>query len=155
MRYSREFGVLGALLYGFVGYELGVALVGTYELTTASAPIVWSAMFLGAALGYLLSPWLVIAPARAALGGLRGVPMSDLVAGTIGLAIGVLIAALLAYPISRLPPPFGANSSFCRRRHIWLSRRSGHDHAQRRFLFRSLGLTVLLNWRQLANGRML
>ena len=108
MRYGLEFRLLGALVYGFVGYELGVAMVGTYELTSASAPIVWGAMFLGAALGYLLSPWIVIAPARAALSGLRGVPISDLVSGTLGLALGLLLAALLAYPISRLPPPFGA-----------------------------------------------
>ena len=33
--------------------------------------------------------------------------MADLLAGAIGLVIGLLIATLLAYPISRLPPPFG------------------------------------------------
>jgi uncharacterized protein YacL len=38
---------------------------------------------------------------------LRGVPMSDLLAGTVGLSAGLIIAALLAYPISRLPAPFG------------------------------------------------
>jgi uncharacterized protein YacL len=99
--------VLGALLYGFIGYELGIALVGSFELTAESAPIVWGATLGGALLGFLLAPWLIIAPAKAARNGLRTVPMADLVAGTIGLAVGLLIAALLAYPISRLPPPFG------------------------------------------------
>jgi uncharacterized protein YacL len=61
----------------------------------------------GAILGFLLTPWLVIAPARAARSSLRQVPIDDLVAGTFGLTIGLLIAALLAYPISRLPTPFG------------------------------------------------
>lgn len=97
------FRVLGALLYGIVGYYLGVAFAGTYELTTYS--LVGAAI--GMAFGYLLAPWLVIAPARAARSSLGSVPANDLVAATIGLAVGLLIAALLAYPLSRLPPPFG------------------------------------------------
>ena len=107
MRLGQVFRVLGALVYGFVGYYLGIAVAGTSELTTTSAPIIWSATFAGGILGYLFSPWLVIAPARAARNSLRSVPMPDLLAGTVGLALGLLIAALLAYPISRLPPPFG------------------------------------------------
>lgn len=108
MRLGPIFRVLGALLYGFIGYELGIALVGSFELTAESAPIVWGATLGGALLGFLLAPWLIIAPAKAARNGLRNVPMSDLVSGTIGLAVGLMIAALLAYPIARLPPPFGS-----------------------------------------------
>jgi len=107
MRLAPLFGVLGALLYGIVGYYLGVSIVGTYQLTTASGPVVWTATIAGMVVGYFLAPWLIIAPARAARNFLRSVPMDDLVAATIGLAVGLLIAALLAYPISRLPPPFG------------------------------------------------
>lgn len=108
MRLGPLFRVIGALLYGFIGYELGVALAGTFVLTAQTAPIIWSATLAGALLGFLLAPWLLIAPARAARNGLRTIPMSDLLSGTIGLAVGLLIAALLAYPISRLPPPFGS-----------------------------------------------
>jgi uncharacterized protein YacL len=111
MRFGPVFRVLGALLYGFVGYELGLALAyavdGTVELNTQTAPLIWGAMFGGALLGYFLAPWIVIAPARTARNSLRNVPMDDLVAGTAGLCLGLLIAALLAYPISRLPAPFG------------------------------------------------
>ncbi|GIV77927.1 PIN domain nuclease [Litorilinea aerophila] len=107
MRLGPVFRVIGALIYGFIGYYLGIALAGTTQLTTQSAPIIWGAMLAGAVLGYLLSPWIVIAPARAARNSLRSVPLVDLVAGTIGLAVGLFIAALLAYPLSRLPPPFG------------------------------------------------
>ena len=107
MRLAPLFGVLGALLYGIVGYYLGVSIVGTYQLTTASVPVVWTATIAGMLAGYFLAPWLIIAPARAARNFLRSVPVDDLAAATMGLAIGLLIAALLAYPISRLPPPFG------------------------------------------------
>ena len=103
MGFSPLFRVLGALVYGIVGYYLGVALAGTYALTAYSV----AGAAAGMAFGYLLAPWLVIAPARAARNSLRNISTEDLVAATIGLAAGLLIAALLAYPLSRLPPPFG------------------------------------------------
>ncbi len=107
MRLSPVFRLIGALVYGFIGYELGLAITGTPQLTNWTAPTIWGSMFGGALLGYFLAPWLIMAPARAARNSLRSVPMDDLLAGTIGLCLGLLIAALLAYPISRLPPPFG------------------------------------------------
>jgi uncharacterized protein YacL len=107
MRLNPVFRLLGALVYGFVGYELGIALTGTVQLTNWTAPLIWGPMFGGALIGWFLAPWIVIAPAQAARDSLRGVPMADLIAGTIGLSAGLIIAALLAYPISRLPAPFG------------------------------------------------
>jgi uncharacterized protein YacL len=107
MRLGPLFRILGTLVYGFIGWELGVALAQTGELNTESAWYIVPCTLAGAALGYLLSPWIVIAPAKAARNGLRQVPTGDLVAGTIGLAVGLLIATLLAFPVSQLPPPFG------------------------------------------------
>jgi len=107
MRLAPLFGILGALLYGIVGYYLGVSIVGTYQLTASSVLVVWTATIAGMLVGYFLAPWLIIAPARAARGFLRTVPADDLLAAIMGLAAGLLIAALLAYPLSRLPPPFG------------------------------------------------
>lgn len=107
MRFGPLLRVIGTLLYGFVGYELAIVLIGTMELNTRTAPILWGATLVGGILGYLLAPWLVIAPAQAARNALRQVEASDLVAGTIGLAVGLLIAALVTYPLSRLPAPFG------------------------------------------------
>ncbi len=106
-RLSPVLRLLGALVYGFIGYELGLALTGTPQLTNWTMPMIWGPMFAGALLGYFLAPWLVIAPAQAALDSLRSIPLTDLLAGTVGLCIGLFIAALLAYPISRLPEPFG------------------------------------------------
>ncbi|MCX6044605.1 MAG: PIN domain nuclease [Chloroflexi bacterium] len=107
MRLASLFRVLGTLVYGFIGWELGVALARTNELNTDSARYIVPATILCAALGYFLAPWIVIAPARAARNSLRQVPIGELLAGTLGLAVGVLIAALLTFPLSRLPPPFG------------------------------------------------
>ena len=107
MRLNTLFRLLGTILYGFIGWEIGITLVGTTELNTSTWQIIIPATLIGAVFGFLLAPWLVIAPARAARNALRQVPINDLLAAIIGLAVGLLIAALLSYPISRLPPPFG------------------------------------------------
>jgi uncharacterized protein YacL len=108
MRLGPLFRLLGAVLYGFIGWEIGVLIAGTTEFTTDTWLIIVPATVIGAVFGFALAPWLVIAPARAARNALRQVPIADLVAATIGLAVGLLIAALLAFPVSRLPPPFGS-----------------------------------------------
>jgi len=108
MRFAPLLRVLGALVYGFIGWELGIALAQTTDLTTQSAIYIVPATLICGVLGYLMAPWLVIAPARAARNNLRAIPTGDLIAGTIGLMIGLFIAALLSYPIAQLPPPFGS-----------------------------------------------
>ncbi|MEM7128763.1 MAG: PIN domain-containing protein [Chloroflexota bacterium] len=112
MRLSPLLRVLGTLVYGFIGWELGVALVGTREITTETALYLVPLAILGAAVGYFLAPWLIIAPARAARDSLRQVPIDELLSGSIGLSLGLLIAALLSYPVSRIPAPFGTYLPF-------------------------------------------
>lgn len=107
MRLGPLFRLLGAILYGFIGWEIGVLIAGTTDFNTETWQVIVPATVIGAIFGFALAPWLVIAPARAARNALRQVPIADLVAATLGLAVGLLIAALLAFPVSRLPPPFG------------------------------------------------
>jgi uncharacterized protein YacL len=107
MRLGPLFRLLGAILYGFIGWEIGVVIVGTNDFNTDTWRVIVPCTVIGAVFGFALAPWLVIAPARAARNALRQVPITDLVGATIGLAIGLLLAALLAFPVSRLPAPFG------------------------------------------------
>ena len=108
MRFESLLRVMGTLVYGFIGWELGVAIAQTATLTMNSARYILPATLLGAVLGYFFAPWLVIAPANAARNALRAVPIADLIAGTFGLAVGLFIAALVSFPIAQLPPPFGS-----------------------------------------------
>jgi len=107
MRLGPLFRLLGTILYGFIGWEIGITIVGTTDFNTETWRVIVPCTVLGAVFGFILAPWLVIAPARAARNALRQVPINDLIAATIGLGVGLLIAALLTYPVSRLPPPFG------------------------------------------------
>ena len=81
MRLGPLFRVLGTLLYGFIGYELGIALAGTTQITSSNALQIWGATGIGAVIGFFLSPWLVMAPAMAARNSLRSLPIGDLMSG--------------------------------------------------------------------------
>jgi len=66
----------------------------------------------GAGIGLLATPYLTTRPLRWARHRLKLVPAQDLVAGVIGLVIGLVFSALLALPLSLLPAPFGATLPF-------------------------------------------
>lgn len=61
----------------------------------------------GALVGLVITPYISTRPIRALRGFLGRVSSQTLVAGFIGLLAGLLVAALLAFPISALPSPFG------------------------------------------------
>ena len=108
MRLRPVLRVIGALIYGFVGYEIALIIVNNSTLTAnGDLAIFISGTLIGALLGFFLAPWLVYAPAHAAINFIRWVEIGDLVAGTVGFIIGLVIAALLTWPLSRLPLPFG------------------------------------------------
>jgi uncharacterized protein YacL len=60
----------------------------------------------GFAFGYVLAPFL-FAPLHAAYCELRETPPEQLVGATVGLTVGLLLSALVAWPLSFLPAPFG------------------------------------------------
>lgn len=107
MRFSPLLRIIGTALYGFIGWEIGLVLSQAPGLHLDAWQLVVPFTLLGASFGFLLAPWLVRAPANAAQSALRRVPITDLVAGLIGITFGLLIAALLSVPISQLPAPFG------------------------------------------------
>ncbi len=72
-----------------VRYTIGVALVGALT-------------------GLILTPYFTTRPARALRRLLGRVAAETLFAGLIGLVVGLLTAALLAFPLSLLPDPFGS-----------------------------------------------
>ena len=61
----------------------------------------------GALIGLVITPYISTRPVRALRGLLGRVSSQTLVSGFIGLLAGLIVAALFAFPISALPPPFG------------------------------------------------
>ena len=88
---------------GYWGFELGVANPGSSDLyvTTMVFGLV------GALAGIVLTPYFTTRPARAMRALLGRMAAESLFAGLTGLVVGLLIAALLGFPLSLLPKPFG------------------------------------------------
>jgi len=95
--------IIGMILAAIGGLVLGVRLA---ELGGGSSYLYGTTFFLvGALAGLVLTPYLTVRPLRSAIRQLRRMPVQQLLAGTVGLMIGLIIAALLAFPLSLLPMP--------------------------------------------------
>ena len=101
---SIEFGLrlVGAVVFGAGGYQLGEFLTVTqpreYQIATGVA---MACLF--AALGMLVTPYMTTRPTRWARRTFQQASALELVAGLIGLLIGLIFSALLAIPLQFLP----------------------------------------------------
>lgn len=96
--------VFGMFFFALIGWKIGDSL-GAGPDTIRFVIVLALA---GAALGLLITPWLTIRPYTWARRTIRQIPAQQLLAATIGLLIGLIIAALTAFPLSFLPNPLGA-----------------------------------------------
>ncbi len=100
------------LIFGIIGVFLGDPIgVLTQEIWPANTwPIVvfqiLASLIIGF-FGFLIGPWISIKPINAIRKRLTKLSAQTLVFGLIGLIFGLILAALLAYPISLLPSPLG------------------------------------------------
>jgi uncharacterized protein YacL len=94
--------LLGMLVFALLGLKIGEAL-GTGADTIRYVIVLALA---GAALGLLVTPWLTIRPYIWARRTIRQIPAQQLLAATIGLIVGLIIAALTAFPLALMPDPW-------------------------------------------------
>jgi len=106
----RIIGLVVFVIIGvFVGEHLG-NLIQEIWVGSSIPSIVYqivTAVLVGF-LGFLVAPWISIKPITAIRKSLSKVSAQTLIFGLIGLTIGLITAALLAYPISLLPKPLGS-----------------------------------------------
>lgn len=94
-----------AVLFGvglYWGLYLGDYFDGQRELFGVTLGL------LGALVGLILTPFFTTRPARALRKVLGRLSAQSLLAGLSGLMAGLVVAALLAFPLSLLPEPFGS-----------------------------------------------
>jgi uncharacterized protein YacL len=86
------------------GIFFGVYLAAQFD----GQPYQYAAIFflIGALTGLVLTPYLSVRPFLAVRKRIRQAPAQQLLAGTLGLVVGLIIAALLVFPLSLLPTPF-------------------------------------------------
>jgi len=97
--------IVGMVIFAFLGGYAGAELSLGYKVDTRL--YVPAMGLVGALIGLVLTPYLTTRPARAMRSVLGRLAAETLFAGLIGLIVGLLIAALLAFPLSLLPAPFG------------------------------------------------
>ena len=101
------FRIIGMILFSFGGGYLG-AVISRYSTSHSEAiRIVWASVLIGALAGIILTPYISTRPVRVLRSLLGRMAAETLFAGLIGLIVGLLIAALLSFPLSLLPEPFG------------------------------------------------
>ena len=99
------FRLVGMVVFAMIGARSVIFFQPDDPIT--SARLIIALTLAGAALGLLVAPYLTTRPFNMVLAKLKQIPASQLLAGVIGLAIGLAIAALLLPSLSALPEPYG------------------------------------------------
>jgi len=107
------FRLIGAVSFTIMGVYLGNHLghmANTNPATSVLSVELYSIIFglLGALSGLILTPFLTTRPINALRKYIMRISAQRLISSLIGLVVGLIIAALLAFPISLLPDPFGS-----------------------------------------------
>jgi uncharacterized protein YacL len=99
------FRLVGMVIFAIIGVQ-SVALFRP-DNPEESIRLIIVLTLAGAALGLLIAPYLTTRPYHVIKEKLKQIPASHLVAGVIGLAIGLAVAALFYPSLSALPEPYG------------------------------------------------
>ena len=97
--------IIGMAIFSIVGVYVGNGLSRFNPGQQPFYVIIYT--LLGAIFGLIITPYITTRPIRALRGLLGRMAAETLFAGLIGLVLGLLTAALLAYPLSLLPAPIG------------------------------------------------
>ena len=99
--------IIGMLVLSTAGAFLGFDIAKTNPGTTDVYVSTTVVGLVGALAGIILTPYFTTRPARTLRSLLGRMSAESLFAGLTGLIVGLLIAALLGFPLSLLPKPFG------------------------------------------------
>ena len=104
--------IIGALVLGIIGaftslpiYSYVQQFVGVLSLSQGVVTGLSAVIFAG--FGFLITPYITIKPFQSLIKLLTKSPVQSLMSGLLGMTIGLIIAAIMAYPLSLLPKPFG------------------------------------------------
>jgi uncharacterized protein YacL len=102
------FRIFGMIIIAILGWALGGA-ASRIEPFVPEQELLYRMVFglIGALAGLVLTPYFTTRPARSIRNRLGRLSAETLFAGLTGLIVGLLTAALLSFPFSQLPAPFG------------------------------------------------
>ncbi len=95
----------GMVIFGILGAYLGVYIGNATDQSPELAAVLLG--LTGMLFGLIMTPYFTTRPARRIRRSLLSVSTQTLASGLTGLVVGLAIAALLTFPLSLLPAPFG------------------------------------------------
>jgi uncharacterized protein YacL len=99
------FRLVGMVIFSILGVYFGIYLGQQTDASPEVAAILFG--LVGSLVGLILTPYMTTRPMRAVRRVLLNVSAQTLAAGLMGLVVGLVIAALLTFPLSLLPAPLG------------------------------------------------
>jgi uncharacterized protein YacL len=99
------FRLIGMFVFGFLGAYFGYTFGNSTDQSPEIAAILLG--LVGMLFGLILTPYFTTRPIRKIRRTLLSVSTQTLASGLTGLVVGLIIAALLTFPLSLLPAPFG------------------------------------------------
>jgi uncharacterized protein YacL len=99
------FRIVGMVVLAVAGLTTGIRVA---KAASPEQVVMYSVVFtlVGALIGLVVTPWLTTRPVGALRSRIRQMPAHQLVAGVLGLTLGLVIALLFSYPLSLLPEPY-------------------------------------------------
>ena len=97
--------IIGLVIFSIVGIRLGHRLAGFIQLGASESAFIFFGV--GALFGLIAAPWMTILPLRRLRQASSEMPLPKLMLSLLGAAIGLLLALLLAFPLSLLEKPIG------------------------------------------------
>ncbi len=96
-----------ARLIGMIVFSVGGIYVGVSLGQMVAEPQLYAVVFalVGALIGLIATPWFTVRPVRALRARLIELSARKLLAGMAGLGAGLLVSALVTFPLVQLPPP--------------------------------------------------
>jgi len=104
------FRLLGMAILAVVGAYVGADFGKIYQQDALTSGIIFS--LVGALIGLILTPYVTTRPMRTFRSLLGRIAAETLFAGLVGLVSGLVVAALLAFPLSTLPNLVGDIAPF-------------------------------------------
>ena len=103
--------IIGAVVLGIIGVFTSLPIYNFVQqyvdvLSLSQGVVTGLTAVIFATLGFLITPYITIKPFQGLMKLFKKSSAQSLMSGLIGMTIGLVIAAIMAYPLSLLPKPF-------------------------------------------------
>ncbi len=97
--------MLGMVVFAIVGARFGLSASGALSLPDVGASFIFG--LVGTLFGLIMTPWLTVRPVLLVLRAVNAMSIEKLLITLLGLAVGLTLGLLAAYPLSLLPTELG------------------------------------------------